>query len=402
MSALHLAPINTSGRITGTDGNDSLDGTDSADTIKGGAGNDQIDGLGGDDLLYGGAGDDKISAYNGQDTAFGGAGNDTLEGLGNHVELHGGLGNDYLSADGPSTVDGGKGFDSIFWSLGNNYDHDVDLSAQVGGEAIVLDPETVLGGVETGTISFGGGNDRVLSGGLDFDLFGGGGGDTLVAGNGSNRIYGQDGADVLDGGAGDDLLDGGKGIDTVSYADASGGVQVNLSGHVSHASGAAGADLLYSIEGAIGSDFNDVLTAHGRFGQEHLDGGAGDDVISAGKNLDVLTGGAGMDVLKGGANADTFMYLDLSDSTASAPDLITDLESGDVINLQGVDANANFADDQAFILVAAFSGQAGELTVSYDASADRTVIAGDVDGDGTADLVITASGNHADFTNFAL
>jgi hypothetical protein len=38
----------------------------------------------------------------------------------------------------------------------------------------------------------------------------------------------------------------------------------------------------------------------------------------------------------------------------------------------------------------------------YSAGQDRTFFKGDVDGDGAADFVIAADGNHTGFTNFVL
>ena len=70
--------------------------------------------------------------------------------------------------------------------------------------------------------------------------------------------------------------------------------------------------------------------------------------------------------------------------------------------LAAIDADTGAAGDQAFHLVGAFSGAAGELVVVYNAASGRTLIQGDVDGDGQADLSIAVQGDHHDFTNFAL
>jgi len=87
------APANRSSRsqvtctITGTPGNDRLNGTPSRDVICGGGGNDVIRGKGGDDSIFGdsgadvlrgGAGDDTIFGEPGRDRIFGGAGNDKI------------------------------------------------------------------------------------------------------------------------------------------------------------------------------------------------------------------------------------------------------------------------------------------------------------------------------------
>ena len=75
-------------------------------------------------------------------------------------------------------------------------------------------------------------------------------------------------------------------------------------------------------------------------------------------------------------------------STTNGIDQITDFESGDKIDLSGIDADFTIFGNQAFQLIgmAAFSGTAGELRV-HEASGDST-LEGDVDGDGAADFTL--------------
>src|SRR3954471_20472574 len=54
--------------ITGTTGNDNLNGGSGADIIDGGAGNDKISGGSGDDILNGGSGSDVVNGDSGNDT----------------------------------------------------------------------------------------------------------------------------------------------------------------------------------------------------------------------------------------------------------------------------------------------------------------------------------------------
>lgn len=151
-----------------------------------------------------------------------------------------------------------------------------------------------------------------------------------------------------------------------------------------------------------GSPMRKELSAFGGDGADTLIGGKSADSLNANGGDDKLVGGAGADNLAGGDGADRFFYLAVKDSTAGASDLITDLTDADVIYLKPIDADVTHKGQQAFHLVTTFSGHVGELTVGFDASADLTTIAGDVDGDGAADLVIHASGDHHDFTNFVL
>jgi Ca2+-binding RTX toxin-like protein len=189
---------------------------------------------------------------------------------------------------------------------------------------------------------------HVLAGGAFNDkLYGEGGDDTL---------WGNDGADRLEGGEGGDTLHGGRGADLVR--------------------GDAGADELYG-----GRD------------NDHVIGGDGDDTLS---------GGQGADRLSGGEGSDTFAFGALADSTVQAHDFISDLSAADVIDLSAIDAVASQAGDQAFHLVGAFTHKAGELTLKFDSSIGVTLLQGDVDGDGVADLSVWIAGDKHQFANFVL
>ena len=69
--AASTAPNLTTVTIDGGAGDDTITGTNLADTIDGGAGNDTILGLGGDDTIRGGLGNDTILGGAGADTIFG-------------------------------------------------------------------------------------------------------------------------------------------------------------------------------------------------------------------------------------------------------------------------------------------------------------------------------------------
>ncbi|MFO1037310.1 MAG: calcium-binding protein [Geminicoccaceae bacterium] len=145
------------------------------------------------------------------------------------------------------------------------------------------------------------------------------GNDLLLGLAGNDILKGEAGGDTLQGGLGDDRLEGGTGIDTASYRDATGPVQANLINGKS--GGAAGIDTLISIEGLVGSAFNDSLggnagsnAINGLAGNDKLYGDAGDDSLRGGNGDDSLFGGLGNDRLDGGAGKDTANY---SDATAA-------------------------------------------------------------------------------------
>lgn len=97
-----------------------------------------------------------------------------------------------------------------------------------------------------------------------------------------------------------------------------------LKGNVSIAAGV-------TVENAIGGSGSDLLI--GNDVANVLKGGAGNDI---------LYGGLGADQLWGGAGADTFVYGDIAESSAAAPDTLRDFVSGqDKIDLSGLDAFVN-------------------------------------------------------------
>ncbi|MDO9707074.1 M10 family metallopeptidase C-terminal domain-containing protein [Paracraurococcus lichenis] len=151
--------------ITGTIGDDTLDGTAAGDSIQAGAGNDLIrgDGLAGPhpaiypDPTTGPAPEgNAIGAGAGDDTVFGGYGADTV---------HGGTGDDLILGWGVLT--GGSAYAEA-------YARDADRGDLLRGDA---------------------------------------GADTICGGGGYDLLDGGDGDDVLDGGVGADTLIGGAGAD---------------------------------------------------------------------------------------------------------------------------------------------------------------------------------------------
>lgn len=172
--------------LTLTDGDDTFEGGDGADTVVGSNGND---------VLRGGNGVDWLDGEGGNDTVVGGASGDALSG---------GAGDDYiLGGAGEDAVTGCAGNDTI--SLGDNN----DIYDGVGALNLGFDDsgdDLVRGGS---------GNDFLR----DYD-----GADTLLGGTGNDTIIGTRSglgdalADVLHGGFGDDILVGDHG-DTLEGGD---------------------------------------------------------------------------------------------------------------------------------------------------------------------------------------
>lgn len=168
-----------------------------------------------------------------------------------------------------------------------------------------------------------------------------------------------------------------------------------------------------SVDGGWGDDkltggiegnvfYGDLTAPDARDGNDLLRGRGGDDTLHGGGGDDTLSGGTGTDLLTGDTGNDTFRFEGVGVSTPAASDLITDLHPGDIIDLHQIDANTTQDGDQAFVLVGSFSGNAGELVMSYDSSAGVTLLEGDVDGDGQSDFEIRMSGDHTGFTGIVV
>jgi Ca2+-binding RTX toxin-like protein len=245
--------------------------------------------------------------------------------------------------------------------------------------------------------------------------------------NGSFFLYGGKGVDNFTGGSGADVfffvedgryaptdhVDGGGGADAMVLrgdynltlsADSLVNVEtvVFLSGTDARFY-ASGTDFHYSIataDNTVGAGVTMTFNGGALRGTETLSfdgsaesdghmrifGGAANDHIIGGGQSDLIFGGDGADVLTGGGGNDEFRFQNVSESSVSAPDKITDFTAGDFINLGRIDAVAGGGDD-AFRLVGAFDGHAGELVLAQGADNVWTV-SGDVDGNGQADFQI--------------
>lgn len=199
-------------------------------TIVGTPGNDRIVGRRGHDVIYGDGGSDRIvGGASGNDRICGGPGNDRIEGGRGNDRLYGGAGNDRIEGGRGSdkAIEGGPGRDRLFGGRGN---------------------DAIEGGRDADRIDGGLGDDRVDGGRGDRDR--------VYGNHGSDRAKGGPGnRDVVRGDLGRDRLDGGPGRrDVVSFASASGAVEIDLQRGVAKGDGR---DLLRRFERVIGSPFSD-------------------------------------------------------------------------------------------------------------------------------------------------
>lgn len=317
--------------IDGGPGADTIDGGDAGDLLRGGDGPDVLRGWDGPDRLEGGEGADDLDGGPRDDVLVGGPGNDVEKGgSGDDLFLQG------SEPDGGDAISGGIGdLDVVAYDR-----RSARVEVRVGngladdGEAGELD--AIQGDVE-----------GVLGGSGDDLLIGHGAANLLRGGPGDDELEGQGGPDVLDGGPGTNTLDGGAASDTVTYADASGPVTVDL--ELGVATG-AGEDTLASVENAIGGPFGDTLIGtaeaddlRGRGGADRLVGQDGPDVLLGGTGADVLEGGPGSDELDGGAGNDRLRPgggadvveggpgRDLLDLASSLVPVVVDLPAGTLV-----------------------------------------------------------------------
>lgn len=275
------------------------------------------------------------------------------------------------------------------------------------------DGDDTIDGLGGGDRLFGLAGRDLIEGGEGRDTMDGGvGRDTLIGGDGNDGLIGGAGHDLMQGGAGDDYvfanagdtIDGGDGHDRLflNYDEIRHGLDFDLAaGVVTFAPGKTAQ--VSGVEEVYGSKFGDVMHAADD-GSSQLYGGKGaDTLIGSAANGSLMDGGMGGDILTGGGSSSGTEYVfGQRDSTLKAPDLITDLDNFDDIDLSAIDTNRHKFGDQKFVLVEVLDGHRGEAALVYDAGADQTSLLLDIGGDGQADQVILISGDHTDFTNFVL
>ncbi len=336
--------------LTGTDGNDVINGWGDNNTITGLGGDDTLTGGGGHDTIDAGDGNDVISTGSGNDTVYGGAGNDTVTDAGGTNAIYGEDGDDVITTPHGTggVIDGGAGNDTVF----TNYASSSTLRGGAGDDSLRISQANVSEGYSaaragaTNRFEGGTGND-VLQGsaGADTYVFDRGDGQDTIADNPS----GYDGALRGPGWEapwpmGSDTVRFGAGITSADLTPFKQGD--NLVVRINDPANPAATDQLtierwflgwqYRIESfafADGSTMgiadiealipkatagNDTLTLG--LGNDDVNALGGNDVVDTGAGNDIITGGTGDDTLSGGAGSDIYIF-NLGDGV----DIINDL-----------------------------------------------------------------------------
>lgn len=312
--------------LTGTSGDDTLQGYLSDDVLDGGAGNDYIIGGAGSNLLLGGAGNDTLIAQGTADTLCGGDGNDSLVAHSSNnkgIFFYGEAGNDRITSAGNSLLDGGSGNDYLYGS---------DFDTLIGGTG----NDSLTVGQTNNTLIFdkGWGNDTVTNAYVNSNSS-----HIIKLGEGIslndlvfNRAYGKNRNGYY---LTDDLVISHRGstdqikIDnfffninmfTVQFADGTTATyddikKLVLTANSGYVLGYTTDDYITTSGTAKAGAGNDTVlgdannnSLYGEAGNDLLNAGEGNDSLYGGEGNDTLIGGAGNDYLKGEAGNDNYLF----------------------------------------------------------------------------------------------
>jgi uncharacterized protein (TIGR01370 family) len=291
----------------------------------------------GADALYGGDGPNQINGLGGNDVIDGRGGNDTLDGGIGADSLNGGAGDDTIRGDSSDTfLDGGIGTDTLAIATSGTFSMPItgfEALNLIGDAAVILTASQLINGFTATSMINGAGTLTVnmdAPGTFISKLF------TFV-GNGVSL--------VVNGTSGNDVFKLGNGRHTINAGD----------------------------------------------GSDQIKGGSAADTINGGVGADKINGDTGADILTGGAGSDIFKYAAASDSGIWdwTIDRITDFEIGlDKLNFAKIDARPELAGDQAFRFVGTGSFSGGAGCIRYTNSGSDLRVEVDLDGGGSADMVI--------------
>ncbi|MFO1034633.1 MAG: calcium-binding protein [Hyphomicrobiales bacterium] len=320
--------------LTGNDLKNVIDGGAGNDIIRGGKGDDELYGADGDDILDGGAGADlfeggsfgetlgdwvtyakstkAVTINLGAQTASGGdATGDILNGISNII---GSAFADSLTGDNNDNIlEGGPGNDFLDGRGGNN------IVSYAGATKAVKFDLNLQNGVVQHT---GGGGDDTIGGTNFYGVFGGAGNDTLIGDGADNLITGGGGNDIIEGRGGFNTLDGGKGVNTLSYANETADLIINL-------------PVAYALHGVFTDTISNFQNVTGGSGDDSLAGDVGNNILKGGAGDDHIFGGlGGADLLSGGSNTaygDTVDFFNWADPSGKGVTISLAIKSAQTV-----------------------------------------------------------------------
>jgi Ca2+-binding RTX toxin-like protein len=423
--------------LTGGSGNDTLSGSNQADTINDGTGVDWVAGNGGDDSI--------TSSLSSADTIDGGDGSDTLA---------------YSDSTAVDDLINVSNVETLILTNTVTDAAETTVDALVAGGAVLA----VNASGMTGALTWDGSAESLANSALPgsngvgrFSVTGGGAADTITGGDGNDTIIGGAGADSVTGGAGSDVItmdatsidvaygDDSVGGSATGYVDTlklvgttstgttivdlsvtGTGDQVTQVNNVADAivqtgfenldaSGMAGTQGIVATAATTGSVISgsgvaDTIT--GGAGNDNLSGNGGGDSVDGGNGNDTIDGGAGVDTINGGAGDDLILWdkatADVIDAgagtdtlklvTTTTTNITVDLTLADQVSTTG-GTQAGFENIDASVLTTA------RLTATA-AATGSTIIGGaandTITGNTGADTLTGNGGNDTFVFNTAL
>lgn len=328
---------NLDNRLTGNSGANFLDGRAGADKMDGGSGNDVfvVDNLG--DEITDSSGYDLVMSY--INLTLGSTveelrlmGTNALNGAGNTLNnaIGANIADNVMNGGADVLVSGFRG-DTLSYEFGATsgitFDLEITTAQATGGSGTdtAINFEHLIGSYYDDFLSGNGGANQLDGlGGIDTISYKNANGPvnidlalqtavtlgvTDVVKNFEN-ILGSSFDDAMTGDLAANSFNGGTGSDTVTYQNVKldeGGVVVSLAIVGAQNTQASGFDTYVSIENLTGSVNNDVLTGNAQANK--LDGSSGDDTLKGADGNDALTGGLGNDLIDGGLGQDRALFI---------------------------------------------------------------------------------------------
>jgi len=272
--------------LVGTNGADSLTGSDYKDIVSGLGGNDSVKGGQGIDEIHGGPGNDVLEGGLHIDDLWGDDGDDLLDGdlLNDPFAIEGGYITRFRGGPGNDTMYGSTAADSYYFDPGDAQD-------------VVVDEPLFANGLWRYSLS----DDLIFGSGITADAIGAHplGADLVVDVSATDRV-------TLKNWLGDPKYR----VDVFRFGDGSSMNETQI------------ADLINVRQGTSG---NDTLTGSDA-GSERMYGKAGNDTLTGLGGDDLLDGGVGNDLLDGGAGNDTYIV-----RPGDGADLIRETAGSDAI-----------------------------------------------------------------------